>query len=178
LVWLLTKYFGSGWGTIYDLVRQYGKPIEMRRTVIAAIAIFFSVACFAQVKNPVKWSFSSKKIGATTYEVHLTATLEGGWHMYSQTTPDGGPVPTSIEFIKNPLLSIEGPAKEIGKLEQRHEELFGVDVKQFSNKVDFVQTVKMKGKAKTAINGTIEFMTCDDHQCLPPTSQKFSVILN
>lgn len=149
----------------------------MRRTLIAIIAILFSVACFAQVKSPVKWNFSSKKMDATTYEVHLTATLEVGWHMYSQTTPDGGPVATSIEFIKNPLLLIDGPAQEIGKLEQRHEELFGVDVKQFSNKVDFVQTVKIKGKAKTAINGTIEFMTCNDRECLPPSSQKFSVAL-
>jgi thiol:disulfide interchange protein DsbD len=55
--------------------------------------------------------------------------------------------------------------------------LFGVDVKQFSNKVDFVQTVKIKGKAKTVLNGSVEFMTCNDHECLPPKTQKFSVAL-
>jgi thiol:disulfide interchange protein DsbD len=142
------------------------------------IAVFSCTLCFAQVRNPVKWNFNSKRINATTCEIHLTASLENGWHMYSQTTPEGGPIPTSIEFIKNPLVSIDGPAKELGKLEQRYEPLFGVDVKQFSNKVDFVQIVKMKGKAKTAINGTVEFMTCNDHECLPPSSQKFSIALN
>jgi hypothetical protein len=150
----------------------------MRKFLLLIVVACFSISGFAQLKNPVKWIFTSKKVNATSYEIHLTATLESGWHLYSQTTPDGGPIPTSIEFIKNPLVLIEGPAKELGKLEQRHEELFGVDVKQFSSKVDFVQIVKLKGKAKTAISGTIEFMTCNDHECLPPSAQKFSVALN
>ena len=41
----------------------------------------------AQVLNPVLWSFSSKKIADKTYEVHLTATIQKGWHMYSQHQP-------------------------------------------------------------------------------------------
>ncbi len=131
----------------------------------------------AQVKDPVRWSFSAKRINDNTFQVHLTANIENGWHLYSQTTPEGGPVPTTIEFAKNPLLVIDDKAKEVGKLEQHHEPLFGVDVKQFSNKVEFVQTVKMKGKVKTALNGTVEFMTCNDHECLPPKSQKFSIAL-
>jgi len=131
----------------------------------------------AQVQKPVHWTFSAKKINATTYEVHMTASIESGWHLYSQTTPEGGPVATTIEFSKNPLLTIDGSAKEVGKLEQRHEELFGVDVKQFSNKVDFVQKIKIRGNAKTSLNGSIEFMTCDDRQCLPPATQKFSIAL-
>jgi thiol:disulfide interchange protein DsbD len=149
----------------------------MRKIFLLSVIVLISSFSFAQVKNPVKWTFSSKKINATTYEVHMSATLENGWHIYSQTTPDGGPVPTSIEFTKNPLLNLEGTATETGKLEQRHEELFGVDVKQYSGKVDFVQTVKIKGNVKTTLNGAIEFMTCNDHECLPPSKQQFSIPL-
>ena len=50
--------------------------------------------------------------------------MDHGWHIYSQTTPEGGPVPTTIEFTKNPLVNLQGTAKETGKMEQRHEELF------------------------------------------------------
>jgi thiol:disulfide interchange protein DsbD len=149
----------------------------MRKMLAVFIALLITGLSFAQMKNPVKWSFSSKKIDATTYEVKLTAILESGWHIYSQTTPEGGPVPTTIEFTKNPLLNLQGSAKETGKLEQRHEELFGVDVKQYSNKVDFVQTVKVKANVKTTLNGAVEFMTCNDHECLPPTKQQFSIAL-
>ena len=95
--------------------------------------------------------------------------------MYSQTTPDGGPVPTVIQFTKNPLITLVGSAKEIGKLEQRHEALFGVDVKQFSNSVSFVQTIQVKAAVKTAVSGTVEFMVCNDRECLPPATNKFSL---
>jgi DsbC/DsbD-like thiol-disulfide interchange protein len=149
----------------------------MKRMVALFVFVSFSTISFSQVKTPVKWNFSSKKIGASTYELHLTATLDHGWHTYSQTTPDGGPIATSIAFTQNPLVLIQGQSKEVGKMEQRHEDLFGVDVKQFSNKVDFVQTVKLKGKVKTSLNGTVEYMTCNDHECLPPTKEKFSVAL-
>ena len=149
----------------------------MRKPVLLLATVLLATLCFAQVKNPVKWSFTTKKINPTSYEVHLTAMLDNGWHLYSQSTPDGGPVPTAIAFTKNPLVTLDGTAKEVGKLEQHFESLFGVDVKQFSRKVDFVQTVKLKAGVKTTLNGTIDFMTCNDHECLPPSTQKFSLEL-
>src|SRR5258706_7759981 len=121
----------------------------MKKFLFVFILSSIVADCFAQSDNPVKWDFSAKKINATTYEVHLTAKIEDEWHIYSQTTPDGGPVATSISFNKNPLLSFDGSAKESGKLEQHFEELFGVQVKQFSNKVDFIQIVKLKNNVKT-----------------------------
>ena len=131
----------------------------------------------AQVLNPITWTTTSKKIKDKTYEVHITATIEKGWHIYSQFTPEGGPIPTSISFTKNPLFNLVGNAKETGKLEQVHEEIFGVDVKQFSNKVDFVQIVKLKSSVKTAANISVEYMVCNDRQCLPPVTKKFSIAL-
>jgi Disulphide bond corrector protein DsbC len=107
----------------------------------------------------------------------LTATIAAGWHIYSQTTSEGGPLPTAITFSKNPLLILSGTVKEVGKLQQHHEPLFGVDVKQYSGKVDFVQVVKLKGKVKTLVNGLLEFMVCDDKKCLPPKTVEFSVSL-
>lgn len=132
---------------------------------------------YAMAQDPVKWQFSAKKTGDNMYEVRLTATVDNGWHIYSQSTPDGGPAPTVISFAKNPLLTITGKPKEMGKLEQKHEEVFGVDVKYYNNKVDFVQLVKVKGAAKTNISGTVSFMACTDEQCLPPKDIPFSIKL-
>ena len=149
----------------------------MKKIYFVVLLLVVAASGFCQVKNPVKWAYTSKKIDASTYEVSLTATLDPAWHIYSQTTPEGGPSATVISFTKNALIQLEGPAKEVGKLEQKHEELFGVDVKQFSNKVVFVQIVKLKAKAKTAVSGTIEFMTCNNRECLPPKAQPFSVAI-
>ncbi len=149
----------------------------MKKFLFLSFCVFFAAASYAQVMKPVKWSYSSKKLAADTYEVHLTASIDPGWHTYSQNTPDGGPLPTSIKFTKNPLITMEGKAKELGKLEQHHEPLFGVDVKQFSNKVEFVQIVKVKGTANTTVTGTVESMACNDKECLPPATENFSVSL-
>jgi len=102
-------------------------------------------------------------------------TIEKGWHIYSQSTPDGGPVATSFTFSKNPLITLQDKIKEVGRLEQHHEPLFGVDVKQYSDRVDFVQIVKIRKGIKTMLTGSIEYMLCNDSECLPPTRNKFSI---
>ena len=147
----------------------------MRKITLLILLLAAGFVADAQIQNPVKWNYKLKKLNATTYEVHITATIDKDWHIYSQTTPDGGPLPTIIKFTKNPLVTLSGAAKEVGKLEQRHEELFGVDVKQFSNSVNFVQLIKLKAAVKTSVVGTVEFMVCNDSQCLPPTTNRFSL---
>ncbi|MBA2501005.1 MAG: hypothetical protein H0V30_14880 [Chitinophagaceae bacterium] len=150
----------------------------MKKLFALSLGLIVVILVHAQAQNLVDWNFSAKKINSTTYEIYLTANLEPGWHVYSQSTPDGGPLPTTISYAKNPLVSLNGKAKEVGKLEQRFEEIFGVDVKQFSDKVSFVQTIQIKGKVKTSLTGNVEFMTCNDRECMPPTTQKFSIALN
>ncbi|MES2005902.1 MAG: protein-disulfide reductase DsbD domain-containing protein [Bacteroidota bacterium] len=143
--------------------------------ITTTLLIVCCVSTMAQTQDPVSFTYSSKKINAVTYELHISAAIHSGWHIYSQTTPAGGPSPTAIQFSNNPLVVITGKAKELGKLEQHTEKLFGVEVKQFSDKVDFVQIVTLKKPVKTNISGSIEFMVCNDHECLPPATKKFSI---
>lgn len=131
----------------------------------------------AQIIKPVKWTFSSKKVKNDVYEVHMTANIQSGWTIYSQTTPGGGPLPTTIKFAKNPEVLVGGNVKEVGELKKKHEDVFGVDVHYFSGKVDFVQLVKLKNNKPTRLSGTVEFMACDDQQCLPPEEVEFTVNL-
>ncbi len=146
---------------------------------LACILLYFLMipALFAQI-DPVKWSYTAKKTSPGIYELHFKAMIDAPWHIYSQFTPEGGPNPTIILLNKNPLVSPSGKAKEMGKLKQKHEEVFKVDVKYFDGKVDFVQVVKVKGNIKTNIGGTISYMICNDEMCLPPKTEKFSFQLN
>jgi hypothetical protein len=150
----------------------------MKRILTLAIIVLFAFTAQAQVGNPYTWTYSAKKISDNVYELHFNVDVNNPWHTYSQFTPDGGPVPTKFSFAKNPLYTLDGKVKENGNLIQKHEAVFGVDVKYFNGKVDFVQIVKMKTKAKTNFSGSVEFMVCNDQQCLPPATQKFSIALN
>lgn len=137
-----------------------------------------TLSAFAQKENPVKWSFESHKKSDKEYQVVLIATFAKPWHVYSQFTPDGGPLPTKISFSASPLLLVEGSIKENGTLQTKHDASFGVDVRYFSDKVEFVQTVKVRAATvKTDIRGVIEYMVCNDTKCLPPTKQAFDIKL-
>jgi thiol:disulfide interchange protein DsbD len=141
------------------------------------LGVLTMITCMAQ-PNPVSWTFTAKKISADTYEVHMTATIQNGWHLYSQHQPeDAVAIPTTFTLAKNPLLEMTGKIKEIGKLEKFHDKELNLSANQYSRKVDFVQTVKLKGKIKTKLSGSVEYQTCDDKKCLPPKTVNFTVLL-
>jgi len=132
---------------------------------------------FTQFKDPVKWTWNATKKSDKVYEITYTAVIERPWHIYSQTTPKGGPVPTKFVYKTNPLITITGIPKENGKLQNKHEEVFDVDVKYFDNTVTFTQTVNLKSAVKTNITGNIEYMVCNDKECLPPKKVAFDLQL-
>jgi len=148
----------------------------MKKLVFTALLLVGKTALHAQVQNPVQWKFEAKKKGAD-YEIVITATVDKPWHIYSQNTGKGGPVPTNITFKKNPLVTLSGKVIETGKLEKVYDKNFSTDVLFYSNKVVFTQLVKVKAGVKTNVSGTVEYMVCDDEQCLPPTKKTFDIKL-
>jgi len=147
---------------------------------IKGLLTFLLLACIAHLANaqlnPVSWSFSAKKIADKTYEVHLTATMQSGWHLYSQTQPDDAiAIPTGFRINSNPLLELDGKIKEVGKMEKFHDAKLELSANQYSGKVDFVQVVKLKANVKTNLSGSVEFQTCDDKKCLPPKTVNFNI---
>jgi thiol:disulfide interchange protein DsbD len=123
----------------------------------------------------VSWTTTSKKIGDKKYEVKLTATISGNYHMYAQIAGVEGPVPTTITFSPNPLLLIQGKPTEQGKKITKLEEAWDGKVNFYEKTVSFIQIVQGKTKAKTNLNGKIEFMVCDDQLCLPPSEFNFKI---
>lgn len=140
------------------------------------IAMIFSAAAFAQIENPVKWSYTAKKIADKVYEVHITANLDPKWHIYAQDAGEG-PEPTSINFSKNPLVSMDGKVKEIGSLEKEYDKNFGSVLKFYSTRVTFVQKVKLRSDVATVVKGSVNYMVCNDKKCLPPKDVPFSIKL-
>jgi thiol:disulfide interchange protein DsbD len=123
----------------------------------------------------VTWVFSAKKIAEKTYELHMTATIINGFHLYAQVNNAEGPVPTTFTFIKSPLLTFDGKVKENGTLISKLEPVWGFKVNYFENKVDFVQVVQSKVTAPSEVKGKVNFMVCNDKKCLPPRDVDFDI---
>lgn len=151
--------------------------VTTKRILLLTIISLLAVSSQAQL-NPVTWSFSAVKTGDKMYEVHMKATIQDGWHLYSQKQPDDAiAIPTAFVVNPNPLFSLEGKVKEVGKMEIMNDKELGVSANQYSVTVDFVQKIKLKSNVKTNFNGTVEYQTCDDKKCLPPKKVNFSIAI-
>ncbi|HMO33618.1 MAG TPA: protein-disulfide reductase DsbD family protein [Lacibacter sp.] len=150
----------------------------MKQLFTTAVFLLAGLLATAQSGTKVKWNYSAKKLAANKYEVRLTATIDKGWHLYSQQqSEDAIALPTTISFAKNPLVTLVDKTKEVGKLYDQYDKATASRSRFYSDKVEFVQVVTTRGTVKTTVSGEVEFMVCDDKQCLPPDKVKFSVAL-
>jgi len=141
------------------------------RKLLYILTVFFAftVTVKAQIYNPVKWQTSVEKVSESEFDLVVTATIDAGWHLYSQSIPDDGPIPTTFSFA-----AVEGKYQLIGKTteDKGHEEfdnVFEMNIKYFEDKATFKQRINILTNDKLDITETVEFMVCDDTSCLPPT---------
>ena len=146
----------------------------MKKIFLALIVMTFAFQSQAQKLAPVKWAYQAVKTGDKQYNIVITANVDAPWHIYSQFVKKG-PVPTTVQFNKNPLVIMKGTTKELGNLEKKFDKNFDAVIGSFGGKVQFIQGVTLKVATKTKITGTIEFMVCNEERCLPPTKQSFEV---
>ena len=146
----------------------------MKKIFLAFLFFGFALQSQSQKLAPVKWTYQAVKTGDKKYNIIITANVDAPWHIYSQYVKKG-PVPTTVQFAKNPLVVINGSTKEVGNLEKKFDNNFGAVIGSFGGKVQFIQAVTLKVNTKTKLNGTIEYMVCNEERCLPPTKQSFEV---
>ncbi len=146
----------------------------MKKIILFLLVVVFVINANAQIENPVKWTYTSKKISDGKYELHMTAILEGKWHIYSQQAGEG-PVATEFKFDKNPVLKTEGSIAEVGKINKEYDKNFKSILKFYGNKVDFVQKVNVKNNIATVAKGKVTYMVCNDQKCLPPKDVAFAI---
>ncbi len=148
--------------------------LYLKKIVLGLFLVMFTIVVNGQINNPVKWSYTAHKIANKTYELRMTAIIDGNWHLYAQDAGEG-PEPTTISFSNNPLVIFEGKIKEVGKMEKSYDKNFNSVLKYYAHKVEFVQKIKVKASVATVVNGTVTYMVCNDRQCLPPKEIPFSI---
>ncbi|PRZ21254.1 protein-disulfide reductase DsbD family protein [Flavobacterium granuli] len=141
----------------------------MKKNVfVLSFFLLFSIFVKAQVYNPVKWKTSVEKISDTEFELIAKATIESGWHLYSQTVAAGGPIPTRFTFPKKTDFQLLGGVKE-DKGKTVNDPVFEMQIKFFEKEATFKQRIKVIASKPFQVKAEVEFMVCDDTNCLPPT---------
>ena len=139
-----------------------------RPLIYCFFAILFSFNLSAQIFNPVKWDTRTEKISDSEYYLISIATIEAGAHLYSQSVPENGPIPTTFIFKSNKDFELIGKTSE----EEGYtvdDPIFEMRIKYFDNKAEFKQRIKVLNNELSIVEGEVEFMACDDEKCTPPT---------
>ncbi len=146
----------------------------MKYLLLSGALLLGARAAQAQILTPVKWAYAAKKTSPTEATLYLKATMDEGWHVYSQTGQKGGPVKTTITFTPAGTYALVGAATEPTPT-TKYEPAFDMPVSYFAGSVIFQQKVKLTGKGPLTIKGTVKYMTCNDTKCLPPDEIAFSI---
>lgn len=144
--------------------------------LILIVTIGFSTQ--AQIFSPVKWATSVEKVSDSQFDIVAKATIDDNWHMYSQFLGgDDGPIPTTFSF-KDSLNTFQliGKTAE-GEGHTEHDKVFNMVIKYFEKEAVFKQRINLLTDKEIALNEVVNFMVCDDSNCLPPTdvNLKFTV---
>ena len=131
--------------------------------------IFFLLLAFlafthvnSQILNPVKWKTRVEKISETEFNLVFEGDLDPDWHLYSQFTPDGGPIPLEITFKEAAgNYQLVGKALE-SKTKTAFNDTFGVDEIFFSDKFTVKQKVKIINLKLTSIDSEVDYQVCKE----------------
>lgn len=145
----------------------------MKKVSLMIFAVLLAGSTFAQILKPVKWSYAAKRTSATEAVVFIKATIDKGWHIYSQN-PGDGPAATAFTFAPSKYYSLVGKTGEPKPI-TKFEKAFGSNVSYFENSAIFQQKVKLKSATATNVKGSFEFMVCNDSRCLPPDEVEFNI---
>ena len=150
----------------------------MKLIILLLSFIFFvGYQVSAQVLEPVKWTFESKQDGLDATLI-FNAAIEDGWHLYDTELPDGGPVKTSIHFSDSTLFEFIGQLSKDPQPTEVFDKTFNLKLGYFIKQVVLTQKVRLKSADKVDLKGFVEFMSCNDETCTPPTEADFAFNLN
>ncbi|RCH54917.1 sugar transporter [Mucilaginibacter hurinus] len=147
----------------------------MKKFLMLTVAVLLTTTVFAQIEKPVKWSYAAKKINSKEAVVLIKATVQKGWHIYSQFGKDDGPIPTTFTFTPSKDYTLAGKASEPKGI-TKYEAVFKTNVTYFENTVIFQQKIKLN-KAAAMVKGSIEYMVCNEFKCIKDDTE-FSIPVN
>jgi len=150
---------------------------------------FISISCLALVlaplaakaPDPVQWTLTldSASVAPGGHVLaRMSAKIEAGWHLYSPTTPKGGPIATTLALDNPAVASVKMyEPKPVVKLDPS----FGINTETFGEEVTFLLDIELKKDAPAGaveLAPSVRYQCCNDSNCLPPKRKTAAATLN
>ena len=134
----------------------------MKKILVILITFLAFANVNAQILDPVKWTTKIEKTSDNTYLLTFDGVIEKDWHLYSQFTPDGGPLALEVVF-KNPKgnFNLVGKAKE-SKTKTAYNDIFEVNETYFQRKAQIQQIVHVTNPKLTKVEAELNYQVCKE----------------
>ena len=134
----------------------------MKKLLFILIAFLAFANGNAQILDPAKWTSKIEKKSETNFVLVFDVVIENDWHLYSQTTPDGGPLPLEITF-KNQKgnFNLVGKAIE-SKTRTAYNDVFEVNEIFFEKKGQVRQEISITNPKLTEIKVDFNYQVCKE----------------
>ncbi|GAB1359230.1 hypothetical protein MASR1M31_10110 [Porphyromonadaceae bacterium] len=146
----------------------------MKKITLILWMLCVAVISSAQILEPIKWEVRINDLSANQKELVFRATIDAGWHLYGTNLPEGGPISTSFTVSQINGGEVAGEAKANVDPIEKHDALFDMRLTYFEKEVVFTLPINVTDAAAFGVSGQVEFMACDDKNCLPPSTVEFS----
>lgn len=126
----------------------------------------------AQRPHPAHWSLTpaaQRVAPGTEFAAALELKLDDSWHMYSMTTPTGGPIVTTIALEDNP--AVDSWQIYYPPATRKFDPNFGIDAETYEKQAVFQLLIRLKPDAPTGpleLTARMRYQLCNDKECLPP----------
>ena len=130
-------------------------------------------SAFAQIQDPVQFKAEWKSISDTEAQIVFTGAIDAGWHVYSTDLPEGGPISATFNTDKMEGIELDGKLMPEGKEIEAFDKVFDMKLRYFEEKATFIQKLKITA-SNYFIEGYLEYGSCNDENCLPPTEVPFT----
>lgn len=134
----------------------------MKKAFFLLLALLAISTNYAQILDPAKWTTKIEKLSESEFNLVFEAVIEPDWHIYSQFTPEGGPLPLEFAF-KNAGKDYKLVGKAVeSKTSRAYNDIFEVDEVFFSNKATIKQKIKVLNANISTIDVTLEYQICKE----------------
>lgn len=169
------------------MVGHQQKQVDMRHLyrwfALSALAVLFCSPSFAAREDPVQWTLAPARAqtqilpGDKPY-FELKAAIQPGWHLYSPTTPSGGPIITTIRLDSNPAVATYAVYRPhpVRKLDPN----FQIDTETYAGEAVFLiqaHTAKT-ASGDTSLQASVRYQACTDVKCLPPVKKTAAAVVH
>ncbi len=134
----------------------------MKKLFFLVITLLAFASIDAQILDPAKWTTSIEKKSENIYLLTFNAIIEKEWHLYSQFTPDGGPLALEVVFKdQKGNFTLIGKAKE-SKTKTAYNDIFEVNETFFEGKAQIQQEIKIINSKISKIEAVLNYQVCKE----------------